>query len=150
MDIDLRNSLWNVIYPRLYERRSLLSTLTKVYVEFLKKPIDELPDYPGPAMLAFKKAYFDLEFQEVYDFPEFMVEIDRTPHQLGDKFNQVLERELSAYRFVGAHLSPISSETEIQAIEEALDGTRHLVGVNAHLEAALDKLTCRCPSYLAA
>jgi uncharacterized protein with PIN domain len=56
-----------------------------------------------------------------------------------------MERELSAYRFVGQLITPITDEQEVQEIEEAIDNARgnKLVGVKTHLEAALAMLSDR-------
>jgi hypothetical protein len=57
--------------------------------------------------------------------------------------NHILERELSAYRFVGKKLVKIISECEISEIEEALNISVPLKGVNIHLQRALDLLADR-------
>jgi hypothetical protein len=59
-----------------------------------------------------------------------------------------LERELSAYRFVGNQITQITSETEISAIEEALTESQRLRPVNEHLVTALNFLADRAtPDY---
>jgi len=65
--------------------------------------------------------------------------------------NVVLERELSAYRFVGEKIIKITSEIEIKEIEEALENTKNidkLKPVNEHLKRAIELLSDRkSPDY---
>ena len=62
--------------------------------------------------------------------------------------NNVLERELSAYRFVNGILTQISSKDEVEAIEEALNITDNLKPVKTHLNRALELFSDRkTPDY---
>lgn len=60
-------------------------------------------------------------------------------------FNRVFEEELSAYRFVGGELIPLSGPAEVAAIEGALATTSRtgLNGAHAHISAALQLLAKR-------
>lgn len=55
-----------------------------------------------------------------------------------DSCNSVLERELSAYRFVGGRITEITSKQEISEIEGSLGLTGILAPVSNHLKRALD------------
>jgi hypothetical protein len=46
--------------------------------------------------------------------------------------NSVLEREVSAYRFVAGKIIQITSEAEISEIEEALEVSKPIKGVHIH------------------
>jgi len=60
--------------------------------------------------------------------------------------NDTLTREVSAYRFVGGVITPISNEAEISEIGEALDRGRS--PVRTHLARALEMLSDRkSPDY---
>ena len=85
-----------------------------------------------------------MQWYEVYDFIEF------TLSSLGErqsKFvaacNSVLEREMSAYRLADARIVPITSQGELEVIEEAIELTKDLHGANAHLKRALELLSDR-------
>ncbi len=112
-------------------------------VLFPKKPIDEMTTYWPELYSEIRKIYFKFSWYEVYDFIEFIV--DNFGQGLNDKRNRafikacndVLKQELSAYRFVDGIITPITNETEISEIERALESTRRLEGVNAHLKTAL-------------
>ena len=159
MDDDLRNGLWNAVYfltfkslPTGWSKGSISVSnwqyfFTAVWIQFYKKPIDEILYNKGHLEGVFKKWFFEADYLDVYDFIDFIAKLDR-PFE-ADEFkrvcNQVLENELAPYRFVGNDLSPITNETEIAEIETAMKeaGTRRLRGVQAHLESALDKLSDR-------
>lgn len=65
-----------------------------------------------------------------------------------DACNSVMERELSAYRFVGGRITEITSEEEVNEIEEALGSISSLRPVAAHMKRALDLLADRTsPDY---
>ena len=54
-----------------------------------------------------------------------------------------MTNELSAYRFVGNKIVEMTSETEIQEVEDALSAVRPLRGAETHLQAALSLLADR-------
>ena len=65
-----------------------------------------------------------------------------------DLCNSFLERELSAYRFIGGKITQITSEEEISEIEEVLEISKPLKAVNTHLKRALDLFTDKkSPDY---
>ena len=157
MDEALRNGLWNALDLFCFEQRLrsrehfiVKGTQTErlcdtVWTDFLKEPRDEMP---GDCYLMYnelKGEYFDFEWHKVYSFLEFIVAHD--PNLSGEQFgpfcNDILEREMSAYRFVGKQIVPITNEVEIVAIEEALDQTTPLSGVKAHLSRAVELLSDR-------
>jgi len=75
---------------------------------------------------------------KVYDFVEFVANNypdERKNASFIESCNTVLEKEKSAYRFVGKQITQITSREEILEIEEALDSP--FAQVNAHLENAL-------------
>src|SRR5206468_3589043 len=55
--------------------------------------------------------------------------------------NQILEKEFSAYRFVGDKITPITSKEEISEINNAINSP--LQSVNEHLNRALALLSDR-------
>ena len=55
-----------------------------------------------------------------------------------DACNKILEHEVAGYRFVGGVITPITSEQEIAAIEEALRVPTPLQPAAAHLKRAIE------------
>lgn len=158
MDADLRIGLWNglaiyylgemkTIKSFPYVTKSLVALITILWINFFIAPIDAIPQNPPKAYEEIKKRFFSFAWYEVYDFVQFVV------NELGNKdfityCNQVLEREVSAWRFVGKKIAPITSKEEITAIEEALKVPRSLRPVAIHLNSALDfMLDRKSPDY---
>jgi len=97
--------------------------------------------------------FFKCEWYEVYDFVEFIpnnyysYNKDRNDNFMCD-CNAIMERELSAYRFVNGKIAQITSEEEISSIEEATVTTDQFKPVSIHLEQALEFLADRkSPNY---
>jgi len=70
--------------------------------------------------------------------------------QFRNACNSLLEREVSAYRFVGNEIAPTTNANELTEIDGALANTKapRLVGVNEHLDSALPTLSDRrSPDY---
>jgi len=162
MDGDLRNGLWNALtisywnkvkghWISDYENINIL--LKRLWHSYFKKPLDTLSSYWPETYQEIRKYFFNCKWYEVYDFIEFIANNYPDEHnKVNPKFmnfcNSVLERELSAYRFVGGKITQITSEEEISEIEEALEISKSLKGVNTHLKRALDLLANRkSPDY---
>ena len=162
MDEDLRNSLWSLvqgIYWDKYKRNqsgmygrsdfvegsNLNQLITKLWLHYFKQPIDTIHRYFGDCVSYLREYFFSAEWYEVYDFIEFLSE--EGPEQSNPTFielcNQFLDRENSAYRFVDGTLTEITSEEEIQSIEEAISSASAFPGVREHLSAALSLMRDR-------
>jgi len=148
---------------------------TKVYDKFFKQPTDQIPWASSDQVRAQVKGwFFKAEWYEVYDFLEFALEAGATldrkygptgiclapsaryeVYEFNTEFfrqdcNSVLEAELSAYRFVGDVIAPITDKVQIAEVEQALGAAeKHsLIGVTKHIESALEKLSDRkSPDY---
>jgi hypothetical protein len=159
MDNDLRVDLWNY---SLQISTSLIgeaghaqqSTFCRdLQATFFKRPIDELGYVPG-VQLRLKEWILETSWHRVYDLLEFLVE---EVHDLEDsasyeecieRYNQILENNLAAYRFVGGVLAPMDSAVDLAAVEDALADAGALAGVQHHLARALDLLADRqSPDY---
>jgi len=123
MDSELRNRLWNEltifywsgakkILPQLFESEiypEMVKFMHALWHDYFKKPFDSLPRKWERSLSEIRQYYFNCEWFEVYDFMEFAA--NHYPKRaINKKFtkgcNQVLEEELSAYRFVsGSFLS---------------------------------------------
>lgn len=157
MNNDLKNSLWNVLLY-LYNRKTnnyWLMVADHVAVNFRKSPADEVPylDYDCREWL--KEYFFSLKWYGIYNFIEFLVENHETMSRISSGhsyknhdvknielksiLNDILERELSGFRFISGSLTPISDKIEQTAILDALTATEDsgLSGANEHLNTAL-------------
>lgn len=163
MDKDLRSGLWNgltIFYWAGIPKEEFISNydnmdtlIKRLWLRYFNRPIDTINDYWPTTYNEIREYFFNCEWNEVYDFIEFIPdnypEKDNTLKQeFIDFCNDLLERELSAYRFIGGKITQITSEEEISEIEEALEISRPFKAVNTHLKTALDLLTDRkSPDY---
>jgi len=155
MDYDLRTALWNAFQIFFFEKireewisqSSFEMFFKTLWADFFKSPVDNLENYLKGTHEKIKKWFFGCEWHGVYDFIEFVAQVD-SPVNKEDfiKYcNKMMERELSGYRFVGDMIAKITDENELSAIEEAIENssTTKLSGVNLHLKSALAKLSDR-------
>lgn len=157
MDGELRNSLWNTldifIWSNFNSSDSYLKSDQIMYTfflfiwrDFLKLPIDTIYSSWDAAVKDFRNKFFLFEWYDVYDFIEFTA-INCTRNIVDPKFkndfilfcNEILERELSAYRFIGDHIVEITSTNEIQEMEIALDNSP--ITIKSHLDRSLKHLS---------
>lgn len=148
MNSDLRNSLWNALDVSLWSSRGYLWTqhgspgiepLSKeLWFNYFKQPIDSRPDRNNKILEEIRNYFFGCEWFEVYDFLEFViVYYDRSMPRLSVLMNGILERELSAYRFVSGHLTDITDAQELAMLDSELRDSR-FAGVAAHLQRGLE------------
>ncbi len=149
MDAELRNALWSAVirhyWPRGEDQENYLPTNKPLYSlcqwlwdRHFKYPIDSLPTDWYSAYQAIRRRFFQCSWNEVYDFVEFMSKSPFDSYKPANALfrrscNDVLERELSGYRFVGGLITPVTQEEEIAAIEEAQRSTGSLKPVSRHL-----------------
>lgn len=159
-DEALRTKLWNILKLSIwddykppgygYEEKTkhIAQMVLRLWFHFLNRDIDSLPEFRSDygekgAYGILKRYFFSCQWFEVYDFLE---EIMNDKSQLltpeaREWMNNELERHNAAYRFVGAQIAEITSETEIRAIEDGLADAD--APVRTHLDAALRMLSDR-------
>jgi hypothetical protein len=162
VDDDLRNCLWNaltVFYWRDAEDEhsfhgdDIDELCEKLWHSYFKRSIDALDSDWTEVWGELKGYFFRCAWNEVYDFIEFIANnfSEKSGHINADFMifcNKVLERELSAYRFVDGKITEITSEEEIKEIEEAMQSSMPLKPVKNHLKRALELLADRkAPDY---
>jgi hypothetical protein len=162
IDEDLRNGLWNVyslhILKSIEEASSYRHSNPRTYFsnilwhDYFKQPIDKIPSFFPNVIQRIREYFFKCQWYEIYDLIEGSIHIidddnfDIDLKILFDDFNYVLEREFAGYRFIDQTLSPITNQTEIEEIKEAIsltDNFTSLKGCNFHLKDALSKLSNR-------
>jgi hypothetical protein len=165
IDSDLKNALWNgltiyywiglVKHSWIEENKPEVKLfLKRIWTIFFKNRLDEIPSEFFQLNAYIKQFYFQAEWFEIYDFIEFVPlnyksdPYDPTNSRFIEYCNKVLERELSAFRFINGILTKISTKEEIDAIEEALNISDRFKPVKTHLQRALELFSDRkTPDY---
>ena len=156
MDDDLRIGLWNAydasfVQP-LRGEFSLSQTFfdefyTILWIDYFKRPLDNLNDRLDTLLPMIRGWFYEGEWNEVYDYIEFITQIESPAdiNEFRNICNQVMEKELSGFRFVGELITQITDETEINEIEGTIEmaGRTKLTGVREHLKTALSMLSDR-------
>ncbi len=160
IDPDLRTALWNYQYIIIFgsgeyeseylESAPFASFVHALWVFHFNKPLDELPALVSVFMRDYKRYFFSCPWYLLYDLLEFLLkEQQQLPK---DRFisnlNAILERYLSGYRIVGDAVIQITSQHEIETIEETLAREDIMSTVKGHLSTAIALLSDRTnPDY---
>lgn len=166
MDEDFRNALWNALimlfdslikYDTLESNEGSSYTLVRrIWVNFFKNRLDEIPYSKDSYFNYLKKYFFKAEWYQVYDLIEFipnnyepgMYESRENIPTYINYCNHLLEKELSAFRFINDSLVQISNDEEIRSIEETLNIPDKYKTVKTHLTRALELFSDRkSPDY---
>ena len=156
IDEELRNTLWSLLTAFYWDQYEAPPLATATYIKksnlgelfislwllYFKEPIDTIPLYYSVhdnGLDILRKYYFAAEWNEVYDFVEFISihgpENSRTVFIA--QCNDFLERENSGYRFVDGKIIEITSADEINEIETAIKNSTPYYGVKQHLKEAI-------------
>lgn len=168
MDADLRNSLWNtfnsiIVGPGNSNAKSSIifinnpqttfdSFIVRQWCDFFKHPLTQLSSSRNIWRESLESYFFKCEWYQVYDFIEFTAQ-NYPSKARADIFkkecNRILERELSAYRFVENTLVRINSQQEMNSIENAINFKSSKTFVDMHIEQALRLMANReNPDYI--
>lgn len=156
----LRISLWNVFHECLWNKafsyQESFYTLDSHLNEFIKSywsasfklPLDLIPEEFEDALQQIRKYFFAFKWHETYDFIEHTIENYPTWYvypnfKFIDDLNNVLEHENSAYRIINDQIIEITSEQEIESIENAIKNTNPYSGVQQHLNQSLKLMSDR-------
>lgn len=144
----LRSLLWNVFldWQQRQDERQLLNVIWR---SFWKRPVDTIP-ISGYTIASYHAAwqqvrdfFFGTDWHGVYDFLDFLIGLGYPGEQLGLSVDKVLARELAAYRVVNKQIVPVTSQQEVQALEDALADKGKFSPVSEHLATALAHLSHR-------
>jgi len=160
MDSALRVDLWNIIHPMFfaaYHDSRVIDTgpsyklFVAIQTAFFRFPIDEMPEWIDMMIPPIKELVLRGIWYYVFDFLDFLAaNAVFEPARVGfiQGCNDVLERELSGYRFVNGQIAPVATDIEVLAIEKALHDSQPIAPVHIHLATALDLLADRqSPDY---
>lgn len=165
MDDVLKNAIWSILDQSIWTKRydfkhsgsykdsNLKNLIVAYWFSFFKLPTDSIPYTTNSAISEIRNIFFKMPWHDVYSFIE--ITLDNYPSQFVDKkdifikkINLVLKSENSAYRVTNNEITPITSEQEIQSIEDAITNTTPYTGVHQHLNQSLTLLSDRQnPNY---
>lgn len=161
MDMPLRNSLWNLLTLHVWNDYTECVTYNlsaspdheklcrKVWEDYFKDPLDRMATKWGHVLSDLRQYFFCCKWHEVYSFIEFVAGNyrGRVFHEnFTKRCNVILEREMSAYRFVGGIISQITEQVEVTEIEEAIVDSAS--PIRTHLKRSLELLSDReSPDY---
>lgn len=147
-DIDepLRTAIYNLLYAwtiRNWHSRGghgIGHAIGKsIWTEFLRLPVDTFPRTPQKFAEVLKKYVTTRPWYEVYDLIEFRASFSDSVID-EDSVNKVLARDMSGYRLRAGRIIPITDDTELSAIDEALFAANDFKGAREHIREALAKL----------
>ncbi len=153
IDDDLRFSLWNDVYTKVWlvgiasPQIDFQSFIDDLWMYYFIQAVDQAPRIQN-ALGNIKTYFFSCKWNEVYDFIQFIANAFPEQHVVQNfihSCNNTLSRGLSAYQFVGRRIEPITSKHEITEVEEALSVSTRFT---QHLDSALELLADRkAPDY---
>lgn len=153
MSNELKNSLWNVLSSHHFRHYKELATKLSfsrgnpdkfsldLWADFFIEPIDSIPSSPESTLQTIKKHFMSFDWNEVYDFVEYVLNYFNDKNAI-KSCNQILERELSGYRFIDGVITEITDKQEIQLLETTFTDQKFLA-VTSHLKSALSLLSDR-------
>jgi len=158
----LRNSLWNLLLRTIFPTNTAFHPIvTKHAAEFFFKiPVDTLPNFHQQHIAWFKTLFYhkDMPWWQIYNLIEFFADNCGVGKKVSwttlDSFvravNTVLETEMVGYRFINGVLAPITSEAELESIQQAVEAAQQhgFSGVRQHLASAVALLSHKpSPDY---
>lgn len=169
MDKRLANRAWSLIHLYFLQDREQWLFQDKIakqlffflWDDFFGEPVDTVPEGIERAGIVIRTWWDQAKWNEKYDLIQFLADLqnqtgngsaDSELRYLAEEFvaatNDLLQKEKSAYRFVGEILSEITDESEIVEIEAAISAPEKYSGAKAHISLALRKYSDRdSPDY---
>lgn len=149
MDMELRNSLWNVCrlwafgakYTKYLADSPLYRVAESIYKNFYKRAVEYLPNETDTFVKEQLDTFQNESWYDVLNFVEFLhteiSDISGNRQNFENHINEVLEREKSAYRFIAGKLTPITNEVEMQELKHAAKHVDRFAPVAEHVKTAL-------------
>jgi hypothetical protein len=148
LDMELRNSLWNVCRDyfkptnaHLKDERFMYDLAAELSKDIYKQPVEDLPELSTQFVRQQIKYFQKARWYEVLNYVEFLHNWLSVSYQEQELFesqiNEVLEREKSGYRFIVGKLAPITNKIEMQELEQAARLEDRFALVAEHVRTAL-------------
>jgi hypothetical protein len=165
IDEHLKNGLWSLLKGNAWDHAYYSSGMyggyylssnedlkvlcERLWFNYFKKPLDTLDNDWSKVLKDLRNYFFSCKWREVYDFIEFVAN-NHKRYQFKESFikgcNHLLEREVSAYRFVNGLITRITEEHEVAEIEQALEASNG--PVHKHIRRSLELLSDKnAPDY---
>lgn len=165
IDEPLRNGLWSLLKVHAWDgayysqgmyggyylssNKEYKALCERLWFNYFKKPLDKLDNNWSVVLEQLRLYFFECKWYEAYDFVEFVAN-NFNKYNFRDAFmqscNALLEKEMSAYRFVDGVITRITEKREMAEIEQALEASAG--PVNTHLRRSLELLSDRSlPDY---
>jgi hypothetical protein len=160
LDLPTRSRLWSAVAQAVpnsggqmrFTQTWMGALYSEIWSEFFKEPVDEMPQSEAEVRARLKQVFIDGQWYEVYDLMEFMF---RSTHKgskknLPEQVSHILAEEMAGFRLLRGEFVEITSETEIEAIEDSLSVTNNerFAPAHAHIKTALSLLSDRRePNY---
>ncbi|MGA3343117.1 MAG: hypothetical protein ABSD11_21650 [Methylocella sp.] len=148
LDIETRNSLWNVCSDFWFTPRSgtlisdnMYSVARSLYKDFYKVPVNALPSGTFSFVEAQLGTFQTAPWYHVLNLVEFLhaqFQNEASQQRFRNEINGVLEREKSGYRFIAGRLAHITADIEMWELEQAAKHIDRFAPVTAHVMSALD------------
>ena len=164
IDEPLKNGLWSLLQLHIWDKikssaggyfisdqtnQELNDLCKKLWFSYFHKPLDTLDHKWINVLNELRKYFFQCEWYEVYDFIEFVSQ-NYKRYRFLEFFtpacNNLLEREMSAYRLIDGVITRMTEQSEIDEIDSAIQASDD--PVSAHLHRSLELLSDRnSPDY---
>ena len=153
IDEPLRNGLWSLLKIHCWNDsisyytdsdKLIYQLCSKLWFQYFKYPLDMLPNKYEVVLKKIRGYFFSCDWNEIYDFMEFVAnnyERSNFREQFVSDCNELLEKEMSAYRFLNGMITRITEEQEIKGVDQAIANSSDLISI--HLRRALELLSDR-------
>lgn len=108
----------------------------QIWFQLFRKSMDERSTHPANTLSDLKHYIETTEFFRVYEFIEFMANLDGASDSYRDACNIVLAREKSQFRFADNLLVRLTAEDELEEVSEAVGSGVH--GIREHVRRAAE------------
>lgn len=169
IDSELKNGLWSLLQIHCWNKikpssgsyggteyyitsdinQEHFGLCQRMWFNHFKRPLDNLHHDWDSVLREIREIFYKFKWYEIYDFIEFVAnnyEDLKWKNNFCSHCNSLLEREMSAYRFLDGVITKITEKEEIQAIQTAIDSNPN--PVITHIRRALELLSDRdSPDY---